>query len=257
MPWRDPLVLCLGAGGLLFAAYHAMDARRHPAIAYTPAIARAQAGEFEALTGRKPSPAEAAGLKADWIGDEILFREAIARQVPLTDPEIRKRLIDKERYRIAGAPADPGEEDLVNFYATHQDRYHAEPRTSFTQVYFAQMPRDPATTLAALNRGEAVKGDDFWMGSRLPAYGDSMVRGLFGQGLLDRLRAAPAGRWFGPVASARGWHYLRKEAQWPAARLSFAQARDQVRQDFMAEQARAAVEAALARLKERYDVADR
>lgn len=254
---RDPLVICAGIGALLFAAYAGVEAWRHPPIAYTPAMAASDAAEFEAATGRRPNPGEAAKMKSDWIADELLFREALARHVELTDPEIRKRMIDKQRYAIAGAPNDPGEEDLVDFYATHQDRYRAEPRISMAQVYFAAAPRDGADILARLNRGEAVKGDDFWMGSRLPDYGFSMLRGLFGQSVLNALQSAPTGRWIGPLAGPRGYHFVLKQGQSPARRLSFGEVRAQVAQDWAMDQTARAVNAHIAQLQEKYDVADR
>ncbi|PCD02113.1 hypothetical protein COC42_11585 [Sphingomonas spermidinifaciens] len=253
---RDPLFAFLIAGIAMFVAYAAIEARRTPPVAYTPEIERALVEEFEALAGRDARPADRARMKRDWLTEELLFREAIDRNLHLTDADTRKRLVDKVRYLIAGAPAEPDEAALVDYYSSNLSRYRGEPRTSFEQVFRAERPADAAALLQRLNVGSAVAGDDFWLGRDFPRYGDSMVRGIFGQPFVKALHAAPPGRWVGPIRSPRGWHFVKKREALPAALIPYDQIRDQVRQDLvMAETARA-IDAALGRLREKYDVGE-
>lgn len=253
---RDPLFAFLIAGTLMFAAYAAIDARRTPPVAYTPAIERALVEEFETLAGRPARPADRARLKRDWLTEELLFREAIDRNLHLTDADTRKRLVDRVRYLIAGAPAEPSEEALVDYYSSNLTRYRGEPRTSFEQVFRAERPADAAALLQRLNVGGAVAGDDFWLGRDFPRYGDSMVRGIFGQRFLGALHGAPTGRWIGPLPSPRGWHFVRKREALPAAMIPYDQIRDQVRQDMMMAETARSIDAALGRLRKKYDVAE-
>ena len=67
-----------------------------------------------------------------------------------------------------------------------------------------------------------------------------MLRGMFGQPFLDTLNKTPTGQWIGPLQSTRGWH--------------FARVRDQVKQDFLAEQSGALVEKEVQKLEDGYRV---
>lgn len=252
---RDPLFAFLLAGVALFGGYHVVQRLEKPPVIFTPDIEQAQVADWETLTGRKASAADRAKLKADYIAEELLFREAIDRNMHLTDGETRKQLVDKVRYLIAGAPPEPSEEQLVNHYVGHLDLYRAEPRTSFTQIFRQQKPTDAALLLAQLNAGETIGGDDFWLGRDFPRYGDSMVRGIFGQDFVEQLKDAPEGRWFGPIQSPRGWHFVRRGERIPSAMIPFPAIRDQVRQDYMIAHSNAAIQQALAGLKEKFDVA--
>lgn len=253
---RDPLFAFLIAGIAMFLAYAAIEARRTPPVAYTPEIERALVEEFETLAGRPARPADRARLRRDWLTEELLFREAIDRNLHLTDADTRKRLIDKVRYLIAGAPAEPDEAALVDYYSSNLVRYRGEPRTSFEQVFRAERPADAAALVQRLNVGGTIAGDDFWLGRDFPGYGDSMVRGIFGQRFLDALRAAPTGRWMGPLPSPRGWHFVRKREALPAALIPYDQIRDQVRQDLMMAETARSIDAALGRLRKKYDAGE-
>ncbi|OHT21829.1 peptidyl-prolyl cis-trans isomerase [Edaphosphingomonas haloaromaticamans] len=251
---RDPLFAFLIVGGGFFAAYHAIEASRKEPVHYSREIQAAQVEEFEMLAGRKASEADKARMRDNFIADELLFREAIARGMHLTDSQTRKHLTDKVRYLIAGAPPEPTEEQLVDYYSDNLKRYQAEPKISFSQVFYSAAPADPAAVLAALNAGQRVGGDDFWLGRDYPQYGESMVRGIFGQPFVERLRKAPDGAWFGPVRSPRGWHFVRKDRSFAPSLMPYAQIRDQVRQDFMMAATNSVVDREVAKLKEKFDV---
>lgn len=251
---RDPLFAFLVAGVALFGGYQIIERAQKPPVVFTPQVEQAMVEDYEMLVGRPATAADKARIKRDYLAEELLFREAIDRNMHLTDGETRKRLVNKVRYLIAGAPPEPTDEQLVNHYADNLAQYRAEPRTSFTQVYRAQKPADAALLLAQLNAGETIPSDDFWLGRGFPRYGDSMVRGIFGQPFVATLKTAPDGRWFGPVQSPRGWHFVRKSESIPAAMIPFPAIKDQVRQDYMIAHSEAAIDKALAGLKEKYDV---
>ncbi|WP_298398393.1 peptidylprolyl isomerase [Sphingobium sp.] len=253
---RDPLFAFLLAGVALFGGYRIVRHFEKPPIIFTPEIEQAQVADFELLAGRKASEADRAKLKADYIAEELLFREAIDRNMHLTDGETRKRLVDKVRYLIAGAPPEPTEEQLVDHYASHLDLYRAEPRTSFIQLYRQQKPADAALLLARLNAGDSIASDEFWQGRNFPRYGDSMVRGIFGQPFVDQLKTAPEGQWIGPIQSPRGWHFVKRSERIASALLPFPAIRDQVRQDYMTAHSNAAIDRALGGLREKFDVAE-
>ncbi len=251
---REPLFLFLLVGAAIFLGYYIAESRRSDPIRYTPEIEKQLVEEFEAVSGRQATSEDRARMRDDYIGDELMFREAIARGMYLTDPATRERMVDRMHYLIAGAPVEPTEEQLIDFYASHSDMYRTEPGISFTQLFFANHPGNPADILARLNHGENVASDDFWLGRDFPNYGNSMIRGMFGQQFLKDLEDSQTGRWFGPIRSPRGWHFVRKTGVSAPQRISYADARSQVKQDYMLSGTRAALDKEIAKLKEKYDV---
>lgn len=250
----DPLALFLLAGGAIFAA-HWLVTSGDPVI-YTADIEKALVADHEALTGRPASAADKARLMADHVADELLFREAIARGEHLTDSVVRKRLIDKMRFAVTGPPPEPAEAEMVNFYAENINLYRSEPRTSFEHVFFSAKSGATAARLLELQQGARIVGDDFWVGRDFPRYGDSMVRGIFGQGFVDALGGAPMNQWVGPIQSPRGWHFVRKTATQVPTVIPYADIRDQVLRDLEAKASTAALDAEIARLTEIHGVND-
>lgn len=252
---RDPLLLFVLIGAIFFLAFHLLQRDPSHRVELTKAMQAELADEFAAVAGRPASPADRARLNKDFIADELLFREAIARGMHLTDKQTKRRLIDKLRVLIAGAPPEPGEEQLIDFYSTHTELYRSERRISFEQLFFQKPPADPPAVLAALRAGRPVKGDDYWVGNQFPDYGVSMLRGIFGQPFVAALAQAPAGIWQGPFATTRGIHFIRKTGSAAPAMMPYAEIREQVRRDYLATQDNRAIDQAVAKLEKTYDVA--
>jgi len=250
----DPLIIFLVVGGAFFLVYAGLEKRTREPVHYSLATQKTLTDEFEMLTGRKATNADKAQLEKNFIADELLFREAVSRGMYLTDSQIKKRLIDKVRFLIAGAPPEPTEEQLVNYYADNLNLYQTEPKTSFEQVYFAKPPADPNAVLAELASGQKIAGDDFWQGRNFPLYGDSMVRVLFGQPFVDALARIPANRWQGPYKSSRGYHFVRKTERVTPHLMPYAEVHEQVRQDFMMSKTNSAIDSEIEKLKGKYDV---
>jgi hypothetical protein len=250
---RDPLLMFLAIGALLFGVYWALN-DSGDAIIVDAALQEALASEYQVMTGRSPDAAARQKLIDDYVAEEILFREAITRGMHLTDRATKARLVDRLRFQIAGSPPVPSEADMLDFYSTHPELYSAEPQISLDQVYFAKSPEEPQAVLAALKAGQTIAGDDFWMGKRFPNYGESMLRGMFGEEMLKLARTAEPGQWVGPVTSPRGVHFLRVEKRATPGLIRYTDIRDQVRQDLLATQSNAAVDKELSRIKASYDV---
>lgn len=251
---REPLIPFLMAGALIFAGYYFSEQQRSNPIRYTAETEKQLIEEFEAVSGRKAEARDRERLRDDFIADELMFREAVDRGMYLTDPAARERMIDRMRYLVVGAPAEPTEQQLVDYYASHADIYQTEPGISFSQVFFASNPENGPALLARLNRGESIGGDDFWLGREFPNYGHSMIRGMFGQQFLKELEDSQTGQWLGPIRSSRGWHFIRKTGVSAPIRIPYADARMQVKQDYILDGTQAALDKEIAKLKEKYDV---
>lgn len=251
---RDPLFLFLAAGAALYAAYAVLESRRAEPVRLAAAERAALVADFEALTGRPAAADDVARLEREYIADELLFREALGEGLHLDDGAVRERLVERMRLRITGLLPEPDEEELVNYYAENARLYEAEASMSFEQVFFTELPQDAAAVAAELRAGGEVRGDTSRYGDRFPRYGTSMLRGLFGQDFVAALWQAPLGEWSGPIRSTLGWHFVKPAERLAAARLPFDAVRDQVAADYLAAEARAAVEGRVAELERRYEV---
>lgn len=250
---REPLVAFAGLGGAFFLIYHLSTADER-VITVSKADQGSLVADYEMLTGRKVDAAQRKVLIDDYVANEVLFREAIDRGMHLTDKETRQKLTDKMRFMIAGAPAEPTDEQLIDFYSDNLDLYRSEPKVSFDHVFYQAPPQDAPRLLKVLNDGGAVQSDEFWMGRQMVNYGQSMVRGMFGQAFLDRLANAPTGAWIGPIPSIRGVHFVRVNAVTEPEMMPYAQVRDQVRQDWTNRQIDAAIAGQVAVLKPKYEI---
>jgi peptidyl-prolyl cis-trans isomerase C len=250
---RDPLTAFALIGLACFALYAVIHSGRQT-IDVSKAAQVSLAQDFELLTGRAPTAADKKKLVDDYIADEVLFRVALDRNMHLTDNQTKRRLIDKLRFMVTGAPVEPTEEDLIDYYAMNTGLYRSEPKLTFDHVFFEQAPADPAAVLARLDHGEPVTGDEFWMGGHFDAYGQSMVRGMLGQPFVSALKAAPVGRWTGPVKSMRGVHFVRLGGLSGEALMPYTAVREQIRQDWMAQRTNAILDKEVSKFKESYNV---
>jgi hypothetical protein len=252
---RQPALHLLLLGGLLFAA----DRVRTPPPPPWPVVvdlatqARLRA-DWQRDTGRQPQPAEWNALLRAHADEEILVREALARDYARRDPVVRQRLIDNLRFL---QPEDPrrdeallrealalgmAERDWVArrrlvwrlqtalaaetlagsrlpFALPDLDPPAAPPLLRFEQRYFREAPAAQAA-LAALQAdrpaGE-ITGEPFLLGSAPPPLTAEALADRWGAAFAAAVADAPVGIWTGPVASAWGWHVLRVIAQLPAA----------------------------------------
>jgi len=250
---RDPLFWFFILGGGCFAAYAVAIESRH--VIGVPLSVQAQLiQDHELLIGRKPSDAEFELLLGRYVDDEILFRESLQEGMHTGDMKMKQRLIEKMRFLLTPPVNDPSDTDLVNFYADNQRYYYTEPKYAFTQVFFSQAPQKPAELLERLQAGEAVKGDEYWLGERLQTYDESMVRATLGQPFVDSLRSAGNKQWTGPIQTARGWHFVRVEEIIEPRVMQFVDVREQVLRDWLDDKRSTTVNSRIAALKQKYDV---
>jgi len=252
---RDPLFVFALAGILLFLAYGMVsDSGREPIRLSAETHARL-IEDAERLSGRKASAEEIERIERHYIAEELLLREALDAGMHLEDRVVRARLIEEMRYRITGLLPDPSDEELVNHYAENQQRYLAEPSISFEQRLFTGLRPEQATDLMAGLDEEALPatGAD-WQGQDFPDFGESMIRGLYGQAFLEALRGAPLGQWSGPLESPAGMHFVRPRARTAATLLPFDAVRQQVENDYLVMLIQQAVDARVEQLRSRHEV---
>lgn len=265
---REPLLhfALLGAAIFVLGDMRTRDDDRYRIVmddARIAALARTYAQQF----GAPPSPVLLHTLVANDIDQEILYREGLAMGLDRDDEVIRRRVVQKVQFLEQGLapPAASSEAALRAFYDAHPALYTAPARVSFSHVYFspdregeAQARSRARAVLATLDDKTArapERGDPYPDRADYSGIGPDDAARLFGKtDVANALFRSRAGHWSGPFRSGYGWHLIRVSAVAPAHRLPFAQVRDDVRTDTLADAQASADAHAFAALKARYRV---
>jgi len=247
---REPLVHFLLLGAALFL----LDAWLRPASAPAPnteivvseARIRNLVQNFRRTWQRPPTRQELDGLVEAHVREEVLYREALALGLDRDDTIIRRRLQQKMEFisEEAAALAQPTDQELEQYLATHAEAFRVEPRITFTQVFLD--PRKRTTTFEAdvrrlLDTLNAAGGstDLARVGDTLmllePHYENaspSEIARLFGADFAEALVKQPVGAWSGPVASGYGAHLVKVESLTPGGTPELDQVRSLVSREW-------------------------
>jgi peptidyl-prolyl cis-trans isomerase C len=264
---REPMVVFAAIGAALFALASAIDAPADRTIAVTPAEVAAIAANWRAQAQRPPTARELTALIDERIDEEVLYREAVRRGLDRDDVIVRRRLAQKLAFLNddLSAPPPPSEAELQRYFAANATRYAAPDVFTFKQVYFSPERRGASAEDAAravlaqlAGAGEGASadalGDPFMLATHILDASTGDIARDYGPAFADALRTLPRGRWSGPIASAYGLHLVRIEARRGAYAPPYAQVATKVREDFIAEQRRAANAAWVAKLRSRYRI---
>ncbi len=255
---REPLVLFLGVGALVFAfdPSSAVDAES-PTTIVLDASRRADLGrQLEEALGRAPTDDERARAEEQWVRTEILVREAQALGLDDDDPVVRDRLAKKMSFvaRSVTAVPTPPEAELRAMWEEGGDEFRVDAAITLRQVW-------------APDEATAVRLVDAWRGGADPrelgdpAPGGPVLRGRspealaerYGEAFAQAVSALPEGE-IALVGSSVGWHGVRVEKRRDARALDFEGARDRLALRWQATWAEAAAEEAIEALRERYTV---
>ncbi|MDO9478198.1 MAG: peptidylprolyl isomerase [Pseudohongiella sp.] len=195
--------------------------------------------EFTWLSGREPTAEEARQLVDEWLQDEMIFRHTLITGQHLNDGKVREHMIEKISLLWAGLPDDPTDAQMLQHYLDNIEYYYSEPKASFAQVFFNELPDDSQGMLERLNAGEQIAGDTYWLGSIIDGYAESVLRSNFGGEFYEAVVAAPRNSWIGPLTSPRGHHFVSVSDVTPSLPLKFEDIYMRVRQSWLdAEQRR-------------------
>jgi hypothetical protein len=261
---REPLLHFLAIGVLLFGVYSWRNRGvSDDAGARQVRISEADVNWLKETWAkqwqREPDRDELCGLVTEYLKEELLAREARERGLDKDDIYVRRRLAQKVEFLVQDTSrlAQPSEDDLQKFYASHPERFSEEPRVSFTHVYFSR--EHQADVDAALDRLKAG-ADPAAVGERLlvdPEIRDAdpqAVSGQFGAAFSRAVFAMPQGEWHGPIQSGYGLHLVRVSAKTPERVREFAVVRQQVLDRWRDARQREDDEKYFASLLKKYDV---
>lgn len=213
-----------------------------------------------------PAGVESPQAAQQWLEDEVLYREAVARGLGEGDLIIRRRLVQKMRLllEVGADVAEPSDTQLREWIDTHAGRYGGLVRLSFDHVFLsrglhnARLGEDAAAMGETLRRSPdadlAALSDPHPGGTRVEGLDALELDRQFGKALTPQLAELPTGSWQGPLASSLGLHFVRigeRRTQAP----DYAAVRERAQRDYLLDQRARQTQLALDRLMARYGVA--
>jgi len=213
---------------------------------------------------RPPTSAESDRFVADFVREEVLYREALALGLDRDDLVVRRRLVQKmEMLALREAPGI-SEPDLMDHYLAHRADYTLPESVSFRHVFFSTAARGAdacGAAEAALGdmrerqaAGTSLRGDPPPVPPEVSDWTRPMVAERFGTGFAASVFEAGPGAWSGPVASAYGYHlvYLTRHA--PARVPDFAEVAGRIATDLDAARRAGALDRIYASVRDAYQV---
>lgn len=249
---REPLLGFLALGAVIFW----LDGRRDgpEAIVVDPVVIDRLVEERELVLERPLNPGERDAIRQNFVDQEILLREALDMGLHLSDGRVRHRLADKMMFLLVEEPSPPDADALQAFYLERREHYVTDRLVSFEHRFFGD-DRASAERVLAAGVGDADSREEFfWLGKELERMSAQDLAATFGSAFPVALDALPVGEWRGPIASSRGWHLVRVTAWHPSEPIPREQLDERLRTEWIAEQRDGARAAALARLREQYDI---
>ena len=257
---RETLVHFAVAGGLLFAMDAARTGPEAETIIVTPEIVEGLVREREELLGRSASPHERPALIARYVSDEILLREAYARELYRRDGVVRKRLLELMRFLWLEEPDEPTESELRAYLRSHGDVYSTPATVTFSHVFYAagegmEAP-DPGRVLSQLRAGGDFRrfGEPFWLGSMLERYAEPQLVQVLGTEFAQKVMDLPLHEWSGPIGSHRGIHFVRVDERVSPQLPAFTELLPTLRSDWLASKREERLVAKVDELRDKYHV---
>jgi hypothetical protein len=182
----------------------------------------------------------------DYTRDEVMFREAEARDLGLEDSTVRSWLIQKMEFLVRGLeyePAQISEESKREEYEKNKDKYYKEGTLTFAQVFIsgttdkslgrARMERESLNQFSipydeAAERGNVFKYHTFYTNRPI-----SYIDGHFGKGFAENLNRnrTSTTRWIGPFKSDYGYHLIMITHKAEGYMPSYEEVEDQIHED--------------------------
>ena len=210
---------------------------------------------------RPPTAAESDRSVADFVREEVLYREALALGLDRDDLVVRRRLVQKmEMLALHDAPGI-NESDLMDHYLAHGADYTLPESVSFRHVFFSAAIRgadaraSAEATLGELrDHGADGLGDPPPVPPEVSDWTRPMVEARFGTDFAAWVFEAEPGGWCGPVVSAYGYHLVFVATRGPARVPDFAEVASRIATDLDASRRAGALDRVYARVQDAYQV---
>ncbi len=243
---KDPLFHFLLLGGGFFALFgvvsddSASTTGRVSEIVVTEGRINSLLIQFGKVWQRPPTEDELDGLIADYVREEILYREAVAMGLDRDDTIVRRRMRQKLEFlsEDVAALVEPTEAELQQYLDDHPKMFRQESQFSFRQVYLsidirgASAEADARSILERLNNGDgdaSQLGDPLLLEHEFRDQKESDIARLLGREFLEGLLNTPnIGSWVGPISSGFGLHLVHISERIDGGTPKLAEVRDAV-----------------------------
>ena len=269
---REPLVHFLVIGAAIYALYGVyaggVDEGNERTVTVTASEIQSLTDRWTRLWSRPPTNEELAGVIRDHVRTQILYREAVAMGLDDGDTIIERRLAQKLELLATSliTPKEPSDEQLIAWYAENAERFKEPDLYTITHIFFDPDKREETTlddakatldtlhTLDELSASYSDYGDWFMLQNYYPSRSALELRKLFGSGFVEQIVKLEPGVWHGPVLSGFGTHLVLINNVTLAPEPAFDDIKEQLKEEWMAEQVAEISEVFIDNLISRYEI---
>jgi hypothetical protein len=266
---REPLLHFLVLGAALFGLFSIVDKKEGHApakIVVSAARVANLADGFTRTWRRQPTERELNDLIENYIRDEVFYFEGKAAGLDSDDVVIRRRVRQKMEFIAEDmVGAEPTEEQLAGYLASHPERFRVEHRLTFRHVFLSASRRAGAieddvkrVANALAHAGAAVDtaafSDPFLLGEEFGGVLQSEVAQTFGEKFAQELSAANEGIWHGPISSGFGQHFVFVTNRTQGSLPPLEAVREAVHREWTTARREDAIQKLYRTLRDRYDI---
>ena len=263
---REPIILFILIGSAFYLlqalTFNNKPSARKQIIVTSEQLKQLENG-FSNTWMRPPTEIELEELIANYIKNEVFYREALAMGLEENDQVIRNRLRQKLELLMDNMASVnvPSQQMLETYLQENEDDFKGDYQVSFIQVFVnPEVHSDPQ--LAAMNLLEQLQdgtrpedlGDRTLMGYSFPDYTQTDVARRFGTDFAVQLIQAEPGGWKGPLYSGMGLHLIKIDHFENGSLPELSEIRSSVEREWMAKKKSELKLAAYEKLLEGYDV---
>lgn len=171
---------------------------------------------------REPTPEELRGQIQQFIREEVLYREAVARGFDKDDMIVRRAMQRKMEFlgEAQVAQEAPTDEEIQSYFALRQERYRVPAVLSFAQLYFnidkqgEQTEAEALQILAELQKlppkPEMLRemGDASLLQNHYAEQTEQQISSAFGEDFRQAVLQLEPETWQGPIQSGYGLHLV-------------------------------------------------
>ena len=240
---KEPLLHFLLIGAFFFVVYSLLNSESKGEDFYISVdedriIALVES--YKITWQRAPSAEELKALIDDYVLEEAYYRQALALNLDKGDSVIRRRLRQKMEF-LANAmmeSAEPTDTELTMYMTKNIEKYTVDDSYSFEQVFInARQSSQKLSARVAQVQADILKknspiSDPALLASSYVRLTRHQIDNLFGQNFSENFDDLELNKWYGPIGSGVGMHfiYLTERIQAPLPSLSAV--RDQVLSDW-------------------------
>ena len=213
--WKDPLVafLLLGAVIFLLARFFSAEGISFDVVVDESDIKQLN-DKWDLQMRRPPTQEELDDLIAQFVKEEIYYRESQRLGLLVNDSIVRQRMVQKLTFLTEDvATARPLDKKALRaYFDANINDYRVAERFSFSHRYFSSDRREDAQTDAGNALGTSERGDPFMLQKKYKQRTEGQIGDLFGREFAEAVSNLEPGKsWQGPFESAYGWHIVKLE----------------------------------------------